>query len=85
MSTTDPSYKGFTPVEETQTAALPDLLLCRQLYFPEALDASKAFVTHYIGTQRAAYNDRREMRTNMQRGAAFFVACCVLDYVVCTM
>lgn len=75
----DSEYKGFRPIEETLVAANADIVASRRLYFAEATDLSKQFVTHYVGTRRAFYNDKREMRKTLRQGAWFTLACAILD------
>ena len=78
----DSEYKGFRPIEETLVASNKDLIASRRQFFPEALGLSKQFVTHYVGTRRAFYNDKREMDKNYRYGAWFTLACAITDIII---
>ena len=82
---TDPHFRGFKPVEETQLAAVEDVLVSRRMFFPEALSVGKQFVMDYVGNRRTHYNEKREFRRNAKLGAWFLLGTCVLDIIVSTL
>ena len=81
----DPTYKGFTPVEDDQVVPLEDLVQGRRKHFTEALDISMLYIDSYIGSRISHYNGKREVKMDIKKGLAYFFVCCILDVVICNL
>jgi len=57
----------------------------RRNFFPEGDYLSKSFLNSLKGNLREEENTHNENKENMRNGAYFFVATCLLDWLVCSV
>lgn len=81
----DPNHSGFKPIPDDHIMPLSDLLKSRNLYFKEAVTIGRGFLTEYCTEIKKMYEDRREFRSTARNGAIFFVATCLLDWLICVI
>ena len=79
----DPLYTGMKPLPDDHLIPVDELVASRLKYFDEGNRIGTSMMNSYTGERRLVYSDKREFRENMRYGAVFFVATCLLDWLVC--
>jgi hypothetical protein len=83
--TTDPKFSGFQTIEDTMKMTSQQLQKARRDYYEGGTEVGLQFMRDYVGARNQYYNDKAENRQTLRRGAVFFVATCLLDWLVCTI
>jgi len=81
----DPNYSGFNTLADDLKLSAPEVLRSRRAHYETGTEVGLQFMRDYIGSRNEFYNNKEENRTTMKRGAAFFVATCLLDWAVCVL
>eukprot|EP01032_Pedospumella_encystans_P016454 gene16454-18777_t len=85
LAWSDPNYSGFNTLADDLKLSAPDVLRSRRAHYETGTEVGLQFMRDYIGSRNEFYNNKEENRTTMKRGAAFFVATCLLDWAVCVL
>jgi hypothetical protein len=62
-----------------------ELIRGRKSFFPEGDHIAKSFLESIKANLREEENNDIENRDNMRYGTYFFIATCLLDWVICTV
>ena len=81
----DEAFSGIKPPEDDHTVSVDMLLASRETYFEEGVDIGNACATAIAMERRRHYGEKAETRAELRKGAAFFLACCVVDTYVTYM
>lgn len=61
------------------------LLKARRDFYEGGTEVGLQYLRDYVGNRNEYYNTKAENRLTMQKGAAFFVVTCLLDWLVCSI
>lgn len=81
----DPNFSGFQSISDTASMSAAQLTKARRDFYEGGTEVGQQFMRDYVGHRQAHYNDKAENRQTLRRGAVFFVATCLLDWLVCTI
>lgn len=78
----DPNYTGFKPLADDHRVSVGELIESRAIYFPEGTQVASQFIASIVTDRQQFYEDKKELRQIYRCGFVFFVATCILDFIV---
>lgn len=78
----DPTFTVHKPFPAEHTFTLAEVLKSRKEFFTECEVLSKEFMTAYINERKTHYSNKEENNKNLRMGIYYFIATCLLDWLI---